>query len=150
MRPNMTRAIVGAAVVGLAIGGLAGAGTSFAAAAPTTQPAVDAGDFATLATQNLGLTDKQAKNLQVWLGTHYGYTGPVDGLLGTESWKAIQRHLKTQWGYVDAIDGIPGPNTIKALQRLLRQHYGYTGSIDGIAGPRTRAAFATFASSVGD
>lgn len=43
-----------------------------------------------------------------------GFKGPfVDGLLGTETWKAIQRHL----GVV--ADGIPGPVTIKALQRRL-------------------------------
>ncbi len=149
MRPNMrTRAIVSAAVVGLAIGGFAGAGTSFAAAAPTTQPAVDAGDFATLATQNLGLTDEQAKNIQRWL-KGWGYTGPVDGLLGTNSWKAIQNYLKKHWGYKDAIDGIPGPNTIKALQRFLKEHSQYQGPIDGIAGPDTRAAWANWANYIG-
>ncbi|MFF1507933.1 peptidoglycan-binding protein [Streptomyces sp. NPDC058326] len=146
MRPSvMTRSIVSAtAVVGLAIGTLAGAGTSFAASEPAAQPAVSAGAFGTLATNNLGLDSARAKQLQRWLDLHYDYKGNIDGLLGTESWKAMQRHLEAAWDYNDAIDGIAGPNTIKALQRSLRG-YGYDGPIDGIAGPGTRAAFATFA-----
>ncbi|MFF0678243.1 peptidoglycan-binding protein [Streptomyces tendae] len=146
MRPRvMKRSIVTAtAVVGLAIGTLAGAGTSFAASVPAAEPAVSAGDFSTLATNNLGLNRDQAKQLQRWLALHYNYTGDIDGLLGTESWKAVQRHLRMTWDYDLAVDGIPGPNTIKALQRSLRG-YGYTGPIDGIAGEGTRRAFAKFA-----
>ncbi len=152
MRPNMmTRSIVSVtAVAGLAIGTLAGAGTSFAASAPKAKPAVSAGSVGILATNNLGLTRDQAKNLQHWLAVHYEYEDDIDGLLGTNSWKAIQRHLRMEWGYDDDIDGIPGPNTIRALQRYLKDVHDYKGPIDGIAGPGTRAAFARFASSVGD
>ncbi|MFE2020355.1 peptidoglycan-binding protein [Streptomyces sp. NPDC059499] len=151
MRPSVvTRSIVSVtAVAGLAVGTLAGAGTSFAASAPATQPAVSAQAFGALATNNLGLTGAQAENLQWWLSMHYSYTGPIDGLLGTNSWKALQRHLRTNWDYEDAIDGIAGPHTIKALQRYLKDLWGYTGPIDGIAGPGTRTAFAKFAGSVG-
>ncbi|MEU5753985.1 peptidoglycan-binding domain-containing protein [Streptomyces sp. NPDC047829] len=146
MRPRvMKRSIVSViAVVGLAIGTVAGAGTSFAASVPAAEPAVSAGAFGTLATNNLGLNRDQAKQLQRWLALHYNYTGDIDGLLGTESWKAMQRHLRMTWDYHLAVDGIPGPNTIKALQLSLRG-YGYTGPIDGIAGERTRRAFAKFA-----
>lgn len=146
MRPSvMTRSLVSAtAVVGLAVGALAGAGTSFAASAPAAPPAVSAEAFGTLATNNLGLTSKQAMNIQRWV-TGWGYTGKIDGLLGTNSWKAIQNYLAAQWEYNDSIDGIPGPNTIKALQRLLKAHSGYEGPIDGIAGPGTRAAWANWA-----
>ncbi|MEU9856299.1 peptidoglycan-binding domain-containing protein [Streptomyces sp. NPDC047974] len=145
MRPSvMTRSMVSAtAVVGLAIGTLAGAGTSFAASAPAAQAqAVSAGSFGALATNNLGLTEEQAEHLQRWLAIHYEYKSSIDGLLGTESWKAMQRHLRG-FGYRGSIDGIAGPNTITALQRLLSL-YSYTGPIDGIAGPGTRAAFAKY------
>ncbi|MGA5067160.1 peptidoglycan-binding domain-containing protein [Streptomyces exfoliatus] len=100
--------------------------------------------FGTLATNNLGLSSTQAKQLQRWLALHYDYNDNIDGLLGTNSWKAMQRHLRAAWDYDDAIDGIAGPNTIKALQRSLRG-YGYNGPIDGIAGEGTRVAFAKFA-----
>ncbi|MGZ3119288.1 peptidoglycan-binding domain-containing protein [Streptomyces sp. H62] len=146
MRPSvLTRSIVSATVVvGLAIGTVAGAGTSSAASVPAAEPAVSAGAFGTLATNNLGLNRDQAKQLQRWLALHYDYAGDIDGLLGTESWKAMQRHLRMTWDYHLAVDGIPGPNTIKALQLSLRG-YGYTGPIDGIAGEGTRRAFAKFA-----
>ncbi|MFE6041879.1 peptidoglycan-binding protein [Streptomyces sp. NPDC056452] len=146
MRPSlMTRSIVSAtAVAGLAIGNLAGAGTSFAGSAPGAPPAVSAEGFGTLATNNLGLTSRQAKDVQLWLRWNHEYTGSIDGLLGTNSWKAMQRHLAEDWEYHDSIDGIPGTNTIKALQRMLRDH-GYDRPIDGIAGDATRAAFAKFA-----
>lgn len=138
----MTRSIVSAtAVVGLVIGALAGAGTSFAVSAPA---AVSAESFGILATNNLGLTERQAKDVQLWLRWNHDYTGSIDGLLGTNSWKATQRHLRAAWDYDNSIDGIPGTDTIKALQRMLRG-YSYNGSIDGIAGGGTRAAFAKFA-----
>ncbi|MEU6545978.1 peptidoglycan-binding domain-containing protein [Streptomyces sp. NPDC046859] len=145
MRPNVwTRTLVSVtAVVGLAAGSLATAGTSFAA--PDTQPAVSA-DAGVLAVNNLGLSTAEAKKVQGWLKEYWGYTGAIDGELGTNSWKAFQRCLKEYWGYTGAIDGIVGSGTIKALQRLL-QHWGYTGAIDGIAGSGTRAAFKTFANS---
>ncbi|MGA5197365.1 peptidoglycan-binding protein [Streptomyces exfoliatus] len=148
MRPHvMTRSIVSAtAVVGLAIGTLAGAGTSFAASEPAARPAVSAEAFGTLATNNLGLSETQAKHLQRWLALHYGYTGAIDGLLGTNSWKAMQTHLRN-WDSNLSIDGIPGPRTIRALQLSLRG-YGYSGPIDGIAGPDTRAAFARYVNSL--
>ncbi|MFG3214713.1 peptidoglycan-binding domain-containing protein [Streptomyces tendae] len=151
MRPSvLTRSIVSAtAVVGLAIGTLAGAGTSFAASVPAAEPAVSAEAFGTLATNNFGLTGTQAKNVQRWLAPRYDYTGDIDGLLGTQSWKAMQRYLAAHWRYADPIDGIPGPDTIKALQKFLRESFDYTGPIDGIAGPGTRAAFARFADSHG-
>jgi peptidoglycan hydrolase-like protein with peptidoglycan-binding domain len=74
-----------------------------------------------LATHNFGLSSAQAKNVQRW--------------------------LQTYWGYTDSIDGYPGTNTIKALQRLL-QNWGYTGAIDGDAGSGTQAAFKNFANNI--
>ncbi|MGW6916269.1 peptidoglycan-binding protein [Kitasatospora sp. NPDC054939] len=150
MRPNVvTRSIVSAAaVVGLAIGTLAGAGTAFAASAPAAQPVVSA-EAGVLATNNLGLSSTQAKNVQRWLANNWGYRDAIDGMLGTNSWKAMQHFLTAHWGYTDPMDGIPGPDTIKALQRFLKKYYGYTGAIDGIAGDGTRAAFARFANVLG-
>ncbi|MFI7410883.1 peptidoglycan-binding protein [Streptomyces sp. NPDC049627] len=147
MRPNVwTRTLVSVgAVVGLAAGGIATAGTSFAA--PASKPAASSGrsGVSVLAVNNLGLSTTEAKYVQCWIQDYWGYTGALDGQLGTNSWKALQRWLKANWGYNDDIDGIVGPNTIKALQRDLKAYHGYTGAIDGIAGSGTKAAFKDFA-----
>jgi lysozyme family protein len=145
MRANaVTRTVVSlTAVVWIAAGTLAGAGA--ATAEPVSKPAVSSQDVSVLAVNNLGLTTAEAKKVQNWLKQYWGYTGAIDGQLGTNSWKAFQRCLKQYWGYNDAIDGIVGPNTIKALQRLLKDSWGYTGAIDGIAGAGTKAAFKRFA-----
>jgi len=93
---------------------------------------------------NVGLSAAQASNVQCFLQQFWGYPGPIDGDLGTNSWKAMQRLLKTHWGYTGAIDGVVGGGTVAALQRLLR-FWGYAGPIDGIIGDGTRAAFRNFA-----
>ncbi|MGA6174659.1 peptidoglycan-binding domain-containing protein [Streptomyces sp. NPDC012600] len=125
--------------VGIAVGGLATAGTASAAPAPSEKTSVSA-EVAPFAVVNLGLNTTQARNVQCFLKKYWNYTGALDGQLGTNSWKAMQRRLASNKGYTGAIDGVVGPGTISALQRLLRA-YDYTGAIDGIAGPGTQAAF---------
>ncbi|MGC9539944.1 hypothetical protein [Streptomyces sp. UG1] len=100
---------------------------------------------ASAAVVNLGLDRQGAKRIQRWILTMYGYNGAIDGLLGTKSWKAMQRWLAT-WPsqpspYRGDIDGIVGPKTIVSLQANLKKFDGYTGALDGIAGPGTKAAF---------
>lgn len=135
-----------ATAVGIAAGGLATASTAVAVPAQAQQP-VSAEAVAPLAVNNLGLGSRQAKNVQCWLKNgNWGYGGAIDGLLGTNSWKAFQKYLRKHQKYNDSIDGIVGPNTIRALQRLLQNEgWGYTGDIDGIAGDKTKAAFKRFA-----
>ncbi|MFJ5261706.1 peptidoglycan-binding protein [Streptomyces sp. NPDC088387] len=135
--------------VGIAAGTLATAGTSAAAPAPAAQTSVSTQDAGVLAVNNLGLSTGQARNVQCWLNEYWGYPGPFDGLLGTNSWMAFQRQLRAHWDYNDSIDGIVGPNTVRALQRLLKAAWGYTGAIDGDAGDGTRAAFKRFANNWG-
>ncbi|NJQ15181.1 peptidoglycan-binding domain-containing protein [Streptomyces bohaiensis] len=126
----------------ITVGGSATAGAATAQPAERTVTASDT--VVPFTVNNLGLSATEARKLQRWL-RGWGYTGSLDGQLGTNSWKAMQRWLKSEWGYTDAIDGIVGPNTIKALQRRLRDGgSGYRGPIDGIAGPDTRAAFNRF------
>jgi hypothetical protein len=100
----------------------------FAASAPTSKPAASSEAVVPLAVVNLGLSTAQARNVQCWLKANWGYTGALDGQLGTNSWKAFQRNLRTYWGYTGAIDGIVGSGTVKALQRLLKDSWGYTGA----------------------
>ncbi|MEV0961229.1 peptidoglycan-binding protein [Streptomyces sp. NPDC049910] len=138
---TMTKALVSfVTATGMAAGGLAAAGTS-AAAVPERTPAANAEAIAPLAVNNLGLSTKDAASLQGKYLRHYGYTGALDGLLGTNSWKAMQRLLRDTGDYSGTIDGIVGPLTVKALQRYLKRWHGYTGAIDGIVGPGTTAAF---------
>ncbi|MEU3748086.1 MULTISPECIES: GH25 family lysozyme [Streptomyces] len=77
-----------------------------------------------------------------------GYTGPLDGVLGPNSWKGVQT-LLTQLGlYGGPIDGAPGVNTYKGLQQLA-QRGGYTGPVDGIMGPNTYAGLRGYLAQAG-
>jgi peptidoglycan hydrolase-like protein with peptidoglycan-binding domain len=130
------------AAVGIAVAGVGVVVTTQAAA----DPIVGAPGYSVLATVNFGLSTQQAKNVQCFLRTSpASYTGAIDGQLGTNSWKAMQRWLREYWDYNDSIDGDPGPNTVRALQRMLAFGWDYNDSIDGDPGPNTRAAFKRFA-----
>jgi hypothetical protein len=74
-----------------------------------------------------------------------GYTGPVDGLPGTNTWKGVQTVISNRGFYTGPIDGIPGENTWKGVQRLA-QLGGYTGPVDGYPGPYTYAGLNTWLS----
>lgn len=62
-----------------------------------------------------------------------GYAGVIDGRMGPNSRKGVQRFLAGHYGYRGPIDGVWGTETYKALQRLAA-HHGYTGPIDGDLG----------------
>lgn len=148
MRLNVVkRALVGVtAVIGIAAGALVGAGASSADPAPTPATAVSSQAAGVLTVNNLGLNTEEAESVQLFLIVRGYNPGPTDGQLGTASWKAMQSYLRDYgYGYTGTIDGIVGSNTIKALQRRLAQGFGYTGPIDGIAGSATKAAFKRFA-----
>ncbi|MEX3104201.1 MULTISPECIES: peptidoglycan-binding domain-containing protein [unclassified Streptomyces] len=142
MRPKtLSRTLVGAATAAaIAVGSLAGASAGFAAPAQETK-AASSTEARILATVNLGLSQAEARKVQNALAARWRYTGDIDGLLGTESWMAMQRFLKEHYGYTDGIDGIVGTHTVEALQRYLKRFYGYEDRIDGDPGPNTRAAF---------
>ncbi|WP_346071411.1 peptidoglycan-binding domain-containing protein [Streptomyces cheonanensis] len=135
MKALVTLTIAGA----MTLGGPATVGTATATA--TERTAVASDSVTPLEVVNLGLTTREAMNVQCALREYNGYTGAIDGLLGPESWKAFQGLLQARYGYTGAIDGIVGPGTISALQRALQQYFEYDGAIDGIAGPQTTAAF---------
>ncbi|MFB4195989.1 peptidoglycan-binding domain-containing protein [Streptomyces carpaticus] len=148
MRSKMARntLVTVTALTALSAGGLVTAGTAGADQQRQQTVAVTE-SVAPLAVVNLGLSTQQAKNVQCFLKNGgWGYSGAIDGQLGTNSWKAMQNRLSSGYGYPsNQIDGIVGPNTVKALQRLLADKWGYTGAIDGIAGPATQAAFKRYA-----
>ncbi|GAB2894863.1 hypothetical protein GCM10027074_73310 [Streptomyces deserti] len=144
---TLTRTLVSVtAAVGIAAGGLAGTSAAFADTAPAQQHKVSS-ELTVLAVNNLGLNNQQAKNVQCFLKRDdtARYRDAIDGLLGTNSWKAFQRFLAKYWDYNDRIDGDPGPNTVRALQRMLAHGWDYNDRIDGDPGPNTRAAFKRFA-----
>ena len=139
------RTLVGlGAVIGIAAGSLVGVGTA-QAAAPT---GVTTATVGVLTVNNLGLTTTLATDIQRWVCRPWGYEGRLDGLLGTESWKALQRWLKNDGYYGGAINGTVNTATVKGLQRYLKEFHQYTGKIDGIAGEGTRAAFKRMAQSM--
>lgn len=72
--------------------------------------------------------------LQEGPAAHFGYTGTIDGAMGVNSWKGVQRFLAAYYGYGGPIDGAPGTNTYKALQRWAADRGGYRGPIDGDLG----------------
>ncbi|MFF3959092.1 peptidoglycan DD-metalloendopeptidase family protein [Streptomyces sp. NPDC001890] len=79
---------------------------------------------------------------QNWLRIESGYTGPIDGIPGPNTYAALQRNMR-DWGYTGPVDGVPGPNTWAAVQRLAAVH-GYTGPIDGAMGPNSWRGFSRF------
>ncbi|MEU6076809.1 peptidoglycan DD-metalloendopeptidase family protein [Micromonospora sp. NPDC047074] len=82
------------------------------------------------------------KRMQNWLRLTAGYTGPIDGAPGPNTYAALQRAMRA-YGYTGPIDGAPGPNTWRAVQRLA-SGWGYTGPIDGVMGPNSWRGFARF------
>lgn len=82
------------------------------------------------------------RRMQNWLRLTAGYTGPIDGAPGPNTYAALQRAMRA-YDYTGPIDGQPGPNTWRAVQRLAAGH-GYTGPIDGVMGPNSWRGFARF------
>jgi len=69
------------------------------------------------------------------------YTGTVDGVMGSNSWKGLQAYLKKNHGYGGPIDGVPGTQTYAAMQRFAAQNNLYTGPIDGDMGANSWRGF---------
>lgn len=82
------------------------------------------------------------KRTQNWLRIEQGYTGPIDGVPGTNTYAALQRGVRG-YGYTGPIDGVMGPNSWAGVQRLASR-WGYTGPIDGVMGPNSWRGFARF------
>ena len=82
------------------------------------------------------------KRAQNWLRVEHGYTGPIDGVPGVNTYAALQRGVRA-YGYTGPIDGVPGVNTWAAVQRLAAR-WGYTGPIDGVMGPNSWRGFSRF------
>src|SRR5688572_10596827 len=68
-----------------------------------------------------GQGDAEVAALQVGLRARGAYAGPIDGLFGPQTEKAV-RHLQRRRGL--AVDGIPGPRTRAALGRYGRPRLG--------------------------
>jgi GH25 family lysozyme M1 (1,4-beta-N-acetylmuramidase)/lysozyme family protein len=88
------------------------------------------------------ITPEQGRILQA-LARRGGYTGPIDGVPGANTWVGVQKVLRELGYYEGPTDGVPGINTYKGLQ-LLAQDGGYTGPIDGIPGPNTYAGIQAY------
>lgn len=93
-------------------------------------------------TSSTGVPDTNYYKRQQVYAAKFGYTGPIDGVLGENSWAGTQRGL-VSYGYTGPDDGVPGTNTYKAMQRLASQ-WGYTGPVDGDLGPNSYKGLATY------
>ncbi len=82
-------------------------------------------------------TTEQGKTLQR-VAQKNGYSGPIDGDPGVNTWKAVQGLLNRYGFYSGPVDGVPGTNTWRGVQKLA-QLGGYAGPIDGIPGDKTFA-----------
>lgn len=94
------------------------------------------------ATADTGVPDTNYYKRQQLYAAMYGYTGPIDGVLGPNSWTGTQLGLRA-YGYTGPADGIPGTNTYMAMQRLASR-WGYTGPIDGVLGPNSYEGLAKY------
>ena len=126
---------------------------------------------AALATPQSAPASAGVAALQVGLRTHGLYRGPIDGITGPATAKAIRRF---QARARIQVDGVVGPQTRKALGRFARHRIGSralirgktgwdvaalqfelawhgfpSGPFDGILGPRSEAALRNFQESVG-
>jgi hypothetical protein len=136
----------GAGAAGANTGVVAGAGVGLAASQQAWKPTTSSDAVVPLAVVNLGLSTKQARGVQCWAHNNdWGYNGPYDGLLGTNSWMALQRYLAFNRYYAGLIDGIIGSGTVTGFQQLWKDWHLYSGPIDGIAGSGTEAAFSKWA-----
>jgi len=82
--------------------------------------------------------------VQAYEAFDFGYTGPLNGVMGPNSWKGVQRYLNALGsGPAVAVDGVPGPNTYRAIQRMINSREGSPKvTVDGVFGPRTISAWA--------
>lgn len=101
-------------------------------AAPAHAPAPAAPSGAAWAT-NPPTPAVQAR-IQVALKKRGRYTGPTDGIFGTNTWKGIQR-TAANVGYTGPQDGIPGEQTCHFIQVYAAKFGGYKGPINSILGP---------------
>lgn len=98
-------------------------------------------------TWSTGVPDRCMWAIMQELGRAHGYTGPIDGVMGPNSWRGFQKYLAWAGFGPGAADGIPGPNTYRAMQRFAGPNY--SGPIDGVMGPNswkgvTRSLFAVY------
>ena len=82
------------------------------------------------------------KRMQNWLRITAGYSGPIDGAPGTNTYKALQSAMRA-YAYTGPIDGVMGTSSWKAVQRLAAK-WGYDGPIDGAMGANSWRGFAAF------
>lgn len=82
------------------------------------------------------------KRMQNWLRLTAGYTGPIDGEPGKNTYAALQSAMRA-YGYTGVTDGVMGTNSWKAVQRLAAEH-GYDGPQDGVMGANSWRGFAAF------
>ena len=94
--------------------GLAGVGAQSASANTWTQYCIDHqfDQTQTVAAPSTALYCQ----MQI-MASMNGYVGPINGVMGVNSWKGVMQYLHDTWNYTGPVNGVPGVNTYKAMQR---------------------------------
>lgn len=94
-------------------------------------------------TQEDGVPGSRMWALMQCMARSGGYTGPIDGEMGANSWRGVQGFLSQKGFYSGAQSGSLDSQTSRGLQKLGQQG-GYTGPIDGSLGTASWRAIATY------
>ncbi|MBT1622768.1 hypothetical protein KK101_08735 [Curtobacterium flaccumfaciens pv. oortii] len=128
--------LVGALVVTLTTGGAVVLTTPAEAAMTRIDPACSAVPQTT--TESDGVPGPVFYKRLQCLASMASYTGPIDGVMGWNSWTGVSGQL-AKGGYFRAAitHGWESPEIVAALQRWAAAHGRYSGPIDGVWGPNS-------------
>ncbi len=135
-RNTIALALVGALVVGLTGAGAVGQAEPAQAAMTRISPAC--ASVPTTTTESDGIPGTIFYKRLQCLGSMAGYTGPIDGVMGPNSWIGASNQL-AKGGYYQApvAWGYESKDVVAALQRWAAAHGRYSGPIDGVWGPNS-------------
>lgn len=135
-RNTRTLALIGALVVTLVGAGAVGQTTTAEAAMTRISPAC--ASVPTTTTESDGVPGPVFYKRLQCLGSMATYTGPIDGVMGPNSWRGVSGQLaKAGYFHGGIAQGWESTDNVAALQRWAAAHGRYSGPIDGVWGPNS-------------
>ncbi|MBF4606831.1 peptidoglycan-binding domain-containing protein [Curtobacterium sp. VKM Ac-1393] len=137
MQKNIIRlAMIGALVASLTGAGVVGQGAPAEAAMARISPACSS--VPTTTTESDGVPGSIFYKRLQCLASMSSYTGPIDGVMGPNSWKGVSSQLANGGFFQGGIaQGWESTDNVAALQRWAAAHGRYSGPIDGVWGPNS-------------